>query len=145
MPERKILAELEQAIEKFKKKQLRVEDNFHRCLDFMPLPVLIADTATDTLVWANDCFCRMHGYQKDELLDKPVDILIPPTEADLHVARREAYMSMEADAPPVQHNITTLHKNGTLVFLQSIVYAWRTNGDKWLTLVGTDGRCIDVQ
>lgn len=78
---------------------------FRTLFEYSPDAILLIDPHSRDVEWAildcNDAACRMNGYQREELVGQPIDVLHPaPAEpqeraAYLERLRRGGYMSLE--------------------------------------------------
>jgi len=66
------------------------EERFRRVVESSPSGILLAD-ATGTIVLVNEALESMFGYSREELVGRPVELLVPETARAFHVARREAF------------------------------------------------------
>ncbi len=66
------------------------EQRFASLLESAPDGIVIVD-ASGTIVMANHQAERLFGYSKQELVDSPVEMLMPQPLAARHVAHRDAY------------------------------------------------------
>ena len=128
-------------LEKCLKKTKQVENNFKSIVELMPAPVFVCEWKNDIIVYANSAFCKMCGYSIDELLDKCVDMLVPD---EILEKRKEMKSRMTDDqleemmGTNRSHQMWIVHKNKDLVFKPAIFYNWRTNGDRFITMIFLD-------
>ena len=79
--------------------------DFQTTLDAAPVGILIAD-ANGLIKYANSSLLDDFGWSRDQLLNQPVEVLIPARFKQRHVAHRESFMKQ-----PVQRLMQT---TGTL-------------------------------
>src|SRR5205085_2523996 len=68
------------------------EDNFRALLEVAPDAMIVVD-AQGEIVLINGQTERLFGYQRDELLGKSIDVLVPERFRDGHPAHRQHYLT----------------------------------------------------
>lgn len=93
--------------------RLSSEDEFHRFLEESPDAVIIIDK-TSRINFASNRIEAMFGYLPDELVGKPLSILIPERYRDLHAGHLDRFM---IDPTPrmmgIGLELRALRKNGS--------------------------------
>lgn len=69
----------------------RFNDKFRFAIQVAPYSVLIIDKY-GKIAFANESTLQLSGYKQQELLDKPVEVLIPEVSRERHARYRELYM-----------------------------------------------------
>lgn len=84
-------------------------------LNAVPEGILEIDAA-GTIVFVNPQLCDLFGYTTEELLGKPLEVLVPPGARDGHAARRQSFWHSARSRPMGSGmDITGIRKNGSLV------------------------------
>jgi PAS domain S-box-containing protein len=105
-------------------------------LEAIPDALVITD-ASGRIVLVNAQTERLFGYRREELLDRPVEILVPMRLRQGHVAQRDSYIASPHVRPmgqgleltgqrkdghevPVEISLSPLHAEGRLLIVSSI-------------------------
>ena len=84
-------------------------------LQAVPDPVVVADAA-GVIELVNAQAVALFGYQPDELIGQPVELLIPATSHEAHRRYRMAYVATEEPRPmSTGPNIVAVRKDGSCV------------------------------
>lgn len=125
------------------KKEQEVKRNFRLIVELMPVPIFIAEDKTDTIAYINTAFCEMFGYTQEDLLDKPASTFVPPELVEERETMRNARSQEWLDAEMGKarnHCVKILHQSGKVMNVPTIFYNWRTNGDRFITVIMLDRR-----
>jgi protein-histidine pros-kinase len=82
--------ELKAALGRLEEADRRKSAMFHELLEVAPDAMLIAGS-DGTIKFVNSQLLRMFGYEREELLGKPVETLVPDRFRDLHLQHREHF------------------------------------------------------
>ncbi|MBU1232590.1 MAG: response regulator [Proteobacteria bacterium] len=88
------------------------ENRLQKILDQSPLGILIADTKSMQLRYANPALCTMLGYDKEELKNTEINLLHTPADFEQIEKDYKIYVKGEKHIPTV---IRFLRKNGTIL------------------------------
>ncbi|MEY4978305.1 MAG: hypothetical protein RLZZ352_575 [Pseudomonadota bacterium] len=114
---------------------MAAERRLNKVLNQMPAGVLVADVHTHRFEMVNDAFCRMLGYERNELLGKtPVDIH-PPEE--MPRVAKEFERIAKGEIPLVQ-NMTVLRKDGSKFWVDIQPVQFELDGRHTVLAVFTD-------
>ena len=90
-------------------------DRAWRLLQALPDPVVVAD-AHGVIELINVQAVALFGYEADELIGQPVELLIPPGLHDVHRGHRSEYVASEQPTPmSTGPDIVGVRKDGTTV------------------------------
>ncbi len=91
------------------------------------------------IVMANPALERMFGYDHDDLLGKPMEVLLPEMERKRHVAKRTSYMQAP-DARPMGagRDLHGLRKDGSVVPVEISLSSFMENGQRFVDAVVAD-------
>ena len=92
----------------------RSEEQFRLALDASPAAMILTDDA-GTIRLVNVAAERVFGYAPDELLGKPVDLLLPEATRGRHAVLRAEYQSAPYTADGSHRQLTGLRKDGRRV------------------------------
>ena len=93
----------------------RSESRMRRLVESSPDAFLVVDL-NGTIGLANDELERLSGYQRDELIGQPVEMLVPDDRRDVHTRHRRAYAAVPARRTMgVGQSLVLLRKDGTTV------------------------------
>lgn len=91
---RRILREWRHIVERQRRRAERElresEEKFRKILETASEGVMLVDHA-GTIKLINRYVEEIFGYERDELLDQPVEVLLPPDVRDVHVTFRQSY------------------------------------------------------
>jgi two-component system, cell cycle sensor histidine kinase and response regulator CckA len=91
----------------------RAEQNFRQLMDTVPVGIIIANK-TGHIVDANAQILGTFGYERDELIGKSVEILVPETLRSAHEKHRGSYRSSpHARAMGIGMELVARKKDGT--------------------------------
>jgi PAS domain S-box-containing protein len=66
------------------------------------------------ITFVNDLLCRLAGYEQEDLVGEPLDILIPEKSRRAHHLYRQGFMERPASRPMgPDREVVLLHKNGS--------------------------------
>jgi PAS domain S-box-containing protein len=87
---------------------------FDKLLETLPDGVVVA-TPDGTIVAVNSQICALSGRMPDELIDAPIEVLVPSAKRAEHVALRSAYVAEGGAARPMSRrlDIGMLRADGT--------------------------------
>lgn len=103
-----------------------------------PITIIITDP-TGHIVMVNNHVEAVFGYQQDELLGQPVEVLMPQRFRDLHVRDRSIYAkSPHQRAMGVGLELFGRRKDGTEFPIEVGLNAFKTDGETYLTAMVTD-------
>ncbi len=89
------------------------EARFRELLEAAPDPIIEVD-AEGRIILLNPATERLFGYSREELLNQPLEILIPESSRSAHVHAREAYMAQPSERVlPADRRVHALRKDGT--------------------------------
>jgi PAS domain S-box-containing protein len=109
-----------------------VREQLRLVIDVAPHPMLLADTRGH-IVQLNAHVEQLFGYGADELLEHPVERLIPQSVRGAHGARRAAWLRRPAPgAMSPRTDIVGLHKNGSEVPIEVGLHPVRTSAGVWI-------------
>ncbi|MEC4890316.1 MAG: ATP-binding protein [Nitrospira sp.] len=92
---------------------LQDEGQFRRIVDAAPNGMLLVNQA-GTIIMANACLLNLFGYQQDDLLGQPVEILLPvPHRGEHPIQRSEFFAHMKARSMGGGKELFGLRKDGT--------------------------------
>lgn len=91
----------------------QLEQKFSKVIDASPFGIMLVDQK-GIIQLVNDNLLKLFGYNKEELIDKTMDILLPERYQDMHAKHRNSYISSPSlRAMGVGRDLTGQHKNGT--------------------------------
>ena len=90
----------------------RMEDSFHAMVEAAPNGMLMTNDKGE-ITMANQSICSMFGYQKAELLGKPIEVLLPERHRVDHVPKRDGFSASPSKRTMgVGRDVTGLRKDG---------------------------------
>ena len=92
--------------------RLRMEDGFRAMVDAAPNGLLMTDSK-GRIALANQVLCLMFGYEKDELIGQPIEMLLPARHRIDHVPKRDGFAASPSKRNMgVGRDVTGLRKDG---------------------------------
>ena len=89
------------------------ENKFRILLESAPQAILLVNIHGQ-ITLANTSAERLFGYNRDELINKPIEMLVPVHLRSKHTLHRKTYLSSPQTRPMGSNmHITALHKNGS--------------------------------
>jgi len=79
-------------------KRMEAEAKFRGLLESAPDGIVVVDSSGNIVI-VNTQAERMFGYSREELLGKPIEILVPRRYEQSHVAQRDAYINAPRTRP----------------------------------------------
>ena len=114
-------------------------DIFHLLTETISEGILIVNK-DQTIVAANDTLGQLFGYEREELLDQSLDILIPKSAHDKHGEYVKGFMKRSAKRIMGQgRELFGRRKDGTLFPVEVGLKPFEMNGVKWVM-----GMVIDI-
>ena len=114
-------------------------DIFHLLTETISEGILIVNK-NQTIVAANDTLGQLFGYEREELLDQSLDILIPKSAHDKHGEYVKGFMKRSAKRIMGQgRELFGRRKDGTLFPVEVGLKPFEMNGVKWVM-----GMVIDI-
>lgn len=90
----------------------RMEASFRALVDAAPYGTLLTDS-NGLITMANENLCTMFGYEKDEMVGKPIEMLLPSRHRGGHVALRDGFsQSPSQRSMGIGRDVTGLRKDG---------------------------------
>jgi PAS domain S-box-containing protein len=144
LPSRKEVDDLVEVAtkEKIRAKKLEIEKKgqeiFKFTTELLPSGLLVIDERQN-IVMANAALCNLFGYQKDELLGKPLSLLIDHDKAH-HTMLVSNYMKNPTQSYQMAAGrvVRGVHKNGRLVDIQINLSVHSYAGEKHTFAIVTD-------
>lgn len=90
------------------------DELFRQYLETTPLGILVVDGEA-TICYVNDSLCACFGYRADELLGKPIEILVPDSLKLDHIHLRDAYVANPANRLMQGRELRGRRKDGSEV------------------------------
>ncbi|MBT3344027.1 MAG: PAS domain S-box protein, partial [Gemmatimonadetes bacterium] len=87
------------------------EERFRSFLELAPDAVIVVD-GDGHIVLANAQAERTFGYRREELLDQPIEILVPERFRQVHVGYRDGFLAESAGHDVQELKLIACHKNG---------------------------------
>lgn len=106
----------------------QTQENFHALFESAPSGMLLVDDA-GRIRLVNQRLCEMFGCSEAELLDQPLETLLPMRQRETHVRHREAYL--EAPRPRTMgsgRDLTGRRKDGVEIPVEVGLSAVRRGG-----------------
>jgi protein-histidine pros-kinase len=114
------------------------DSRFLGLLESAPDGVLVADAA-GSIVLVNGQIEALFGYRRDELIGRPVEILIPESARARHVRHREEYVAAPHTRPMgAGLELTARRKDGSELPVEISLSASRVDGDLLVTAIVRD-------
>jgi PAS domain S-box-containing protein len=114
---------------------LRANKMFHRSIEDSPHGVLVVDSS-GIIRLTNSSLCECFGYTSDELLDQPLDVLLPQRYRAHHGSLRRSF---HQDPTPrmmgVGRDLTALHKDGREFPVEIGLSPFESENDKDMVFV----------
>ena len=119
-------------------KHSAVKKSITELIESMPDPLVIINQSGE-IVMVNHQLTNIFGYQKDELLGKKIEVLLPENIRKGHVAKRDVYF----DAPTIrgmgeERNLVALRKNGVLFPVEVSLSPIEADGEQLVVAVARD-------
>jgi PAS domain S-box-containing protein len=114
------------------------EARFRALLESNSTGMLVVDEG-GRIVFVNQALARLLGYEPDELLGEPVELLVPDGLRGGHVAHRERYAAHPVTRP-MGHglDLRARRKDGTSVAVEIGLSSFLSEGERLVTAVVTD-------
>ncbi|MBT3345447.1 MAG: PAS domain S-box protein, partial [Gemmatimonadetes bacterium] len=87
------------------------EERFRSFLELAPDAVIVVD-GNGCIVLANAQAERTFGYRREELLDQPIEVLVPERFRQVHVGYRDGFLAESAGHGVQELELIACHKNG---------------------------------
>jgi PAS domain S-box-containing protein len=90
------------------------EEKFRLMIESAPLATVITDQS-GTIILANKQSKTLFGYEQDELVGQPIEILLPESMRHGHVAKRDTYITSNTTEPSVHitKELIAVRKDGS--------------------------------
>lgn len=100
--------------------------------------LLVVD-ASGRIVLANAALTRMFGYEGEELIGQPMEILLPESERERHVRLREGYLDAPLPRPMgAGRDLHGRRKDGSIVQVEISLSAFVEDGRQFIDAVVVD-------
>ncbi|MGK0299139.1 MAG: PAS domain S-box-containing protein, partial [Gammaproteobacteria bacterium] len=119
-------------------KHSAVEKSINKLIESMPDPLVIINQSGE-IVMANHQLTNIFGYQKNELLGKKIEVLLPDNIRKGHVALRDDYfVTPTIRVMGESSNLVALRKNGDIFPVEVSLSPIEADGEQLVVAVARD-------
>lgn len=108
----RLLHRLAERLQRQNRRRQEAENRFREVIQSAPFAILLAGE-DKKIQLANEIACSLFGYEAQELIGQPIDILLPPALRGPHEHRRNLYFQELQSATPQPLQYRGLRKDGT--------------------------------
>jgi PAS domain S-box-containing protein len=113
-------------------------ERFHLIVEANVNGVLAVDSQ-GRIVLANPALAQMFGYDRDELLGKPMELLVPESHRGQHGKHRDAYIRSPAARPMgAGRELTGRHKDGSEFPVEVSLSPFTEHGEQFVDAIVVD-------
>lgn len=114
------------------------ETAFHALFHYATIGILVVD-ANGNMKLANPCLEKLFGYSNADLIDRPVEILLPEMFREIHVLHRDLYFK-KPKARPMGYGLSlfALKKNGEEFKAEISLGHYKLNNENFVVAFVTD-------
>ncbi len=128
-------------ISDLKQKEIRLQENknrLDRTLESIPHPFLVVNEQRN-ITYVNNEFERVFGYTGQEVLDKPIDFLIPERYRNVHKEHEEHYLGTGGVLlHKFSGNITAITKTKQEIAISASLNTFTVGGEKFVFVILED-------